>query len=225
MWASSTARIVRWIRFCVHVFNISRKGAKAQLKLCALAPLREIFLKLKLVKCLRFIWSIPILLLLATSTAHGQYHWRDKVDRLIEQADSLKLKHQRTFFLTKYIGTDRTYKETWYYTVGDDKIIEFEVRYFVDSVEHSETYYLNNGRPICMERYETVYFAYYEDEIKRGEVLFFQNGSVKQYVTVGPRNDNYSGFGEFYDSMQRFSDRYAELKKNIVATGYHKQDL
>jgi hypothetical protein len=166
------------------------------------------------------IWTIPVLLLLTgfSAEAQGRYDWRSKIDRLIEQADSLALKHQRTFFLTKYIGNDRTYKETWYYTVREGKVLEFEIRFFVDSVEHSETYYLDNGSPILMERYETVYFGLYEDEIKKGEVLFFQNEDLKQYVSIG-RDKNFARFGQSYDSMRRFSDRYAELKRNIVATG------
>lgn len=167
------------------------------------------------------IWTLPVLLLLTgfSAKAQGRYDWRSKIDRMVEVADSIALKHQRTFFLTKYIGTERTYKETWYYTVREGKVLEFEIRYFVDSVEHSETYYLDNGSPICMERYETVYFGFNEDEIKKGEVLFFQNQDLKQYVTIGHRDRNNAGFGQSFDSMRRFSDRYAELKKNIVATG------
>jgi hypothetical protein len=160
-----------------------------------------------------------LLLVAGLSSSAQRFDWRSRIDRLIERADSLALKHQRTFFLTKYIGTDHTYKETWYYTVRDGKVLEFEVRYYVDSVEHSETYYLDNGSPVCMERYETVYFGFHEDEIKRGEVLFLENESVRQYVTVGKRNNDFARWGQSYDSMRRFSDRYAELKRNIVATG------
>ena len=158
------------------------------------------------------------LLICGLPVSAQRFDWRSRIDRLVERADSLALKHQRTFFLTKYIGTDRTYKETWYYTVRDGKVLEFEIRYYVDSVEHSETYYLDNGSPICMERYETIYFGFHEDEIKLGEVLFLENESIRQYVTVGNR-DKFRSFGQSYDSMRRFSDRYAELKKNIVATG------
>lgn len=169
---------------------------------------------------------LSALLLLAglSSSAQFRFDWRSRIDRLMERADSLALKHQRTFWLTKYIGTDQTYKETWYYTVRDNKVLEFEIRYFVDSVEHSETYYLDNGSPICMERYETVYFGLYEDEIKKGEVLFLENEAVRQYVTIGHRNDNFSRYSQSYDSMRRFSDRYAELKRNIVATGQRPID-
>ena len=75
-----------------------------------------------------------------------------------------------------------------------------------------------------MERYETVYFGVYEDEIKRGEVLFFQNEDLKQYVTIGRRDINATRFGNTYDSMRRFADRYAELKRNIVATGQYRNN-
>lgn len=172
------------------------------------------------------IWTLPVMMLFATisATAQGRYYWRDQIDRLVEHADSLALKHQRTFFLTKYTGNDQTYKETWYYTQREGKVLEFEIRFFVDSVEHSETYYLDNGSPICMERYETVYFGVYEDEIKRGEVLFFQNEDLKQYVTIGRRDINATRFGNTYDSMRRFADRYAELKRNIVATGQYRNN-
>jgi hypothetical protein len=166
------------------------------------------------------IWTFSALLLLTGFSSSAQrFDWRSRIDRLVEKADSLALKHQRTFWLTKYIGTDRTYKETWYYTVRDGKVLEFEIRYNVDSVEHSETYYLDNGSPICMERYETVYFGFHEDEIKRGEVLFLDNETVRQFVSIGHRDNNFNSFGQSYDSMRRFSNRYSELKKNIVATG------
>ena len=139
---------------------------------------------------------------------------------MMQHADSLALKHQRTFFLTKFQQrSDQPYKETWYYTVREGKVLEFEIRYYVDSVEFSETYYLDNGSPICMERYETVYFGFAEDEIKRGEVLFFQNEDLKQYVTIGRQDDRWGRSGHAWNSMKRFSDRYAELKRNIVATG------
>lgn len=165
------------------------------------------------------IWTFGLLFISSFASAQGRYDWRNAIDRMIEQADSLALKHQRTFWLTKYIGTDRSYKETWFYTVRDGKVLEFEIRYFVDSVEHSETYYLDNGSPICMERYETIYFGFHEDEIKRGEVLFFQNENLKQYVTIGKRDDEFANFSNSYNGMRRFSNRYAELKRNIVATG------
>jgi len=165
------------------------------------------------------IWTFSAYLLLTSLSSLAQrFDWRSRIDQLVEQADSVALKHQRTFYLTKYIGIDHPYKETWYYTVRDGKVLEFEIRYVVDSVEHSETYYLDNGSPICMERYETVYFGFHEDEIKRGEVLFLDNETVRQFVTIGHRNNDNS-FGQSYNSMRRFSDRYAELKKNIVATG------
>jgi hypothetical protein len=161
---------------------------------------------------------LPILMLLISTAASAQrYDWRTRIDRLIERADSLSLKYQRTFWLTKYIGTDRTYKETWYYTERDGRVVEFEIRYMIDSIEHSETYYLDNGRPICIERYETVYFGYYEDEIKRGEVLFLENENIRQLVTIGHRE---SSFVKSYDTMRRFTDRYAELKQNMIATGH-----
>jgi len=167
------------------------------------------------------IWTFPVLLLFISmsGSAQGRYDWRTNIDLMMQHADSLALKHQRTFWLTKYIGNDRTYKETWYYTVRDGKVLEFEIRYFVDSVEHSETYYLDNGSPICMERYETVYFGLYEDEIKRGEVLFFQNEDLRQYVTIGKRDNDLARLGRSYDSIRRFEDRYKELKRNIIATG------
>ena len=96
------------------------------------------------------IWMLSCLMLFISlfSSAQGRYDWRTHIDRLIENADSLALKHQHTFWLTKYKGVDYPYKETWYYTVRDGEVLEFEVRYFIDSVEHSETYYLDKGRTV-----------------------------------------------------------------------------
>mgnify|MGYP001183586653 CR=1 FL=1 len=166
-------------------------------------------------------WPCIVLFIFTTLTSFAQNRsdWRTYVDEKITAADSAALKHQRTFYLVKWATADRPYKETWYYTAQDNKILEFEVRYSVDSVEFSETYYLDNGDPICMERYETVYLANYEDEIKRGEVLFFVNNNLKQYVVVGHAPGRQRDAYYVYDSLKRFAHRYAELKENIIATG------
>lgn len=183
------------------------------------------FFQPTLLHCMRKRWPGIVLLFLTTFTAYGQNRsdWRNYVDAKIVEADSAAIKHQRTFYLVKWVSADRPYKETWYYTVRDNKVLEFEIRYTVDSVEFSETYYLDNGNPICMERYETVYFPNYEDEIKRGEVLFFINNNLKQYVMVGYSQDRPRDNYFVFDSLKRFADRYAELKENIIATGQWRQ--
>lgn len=116
---------------------------------------------------------ICILTILISCSAVGQrsYDWRTNIDLIVQQTDSLSLKSQETFHLIKYLK-DKTIRETWHYTLKDEKIIIFQVRYFIDSTEFAEIYYLNNGKLICMEQYESEDFLTYDDEIKKGKVFF-----------------------------------------------------
>lgn len=157
-----------------------------------------------------------LLLLLKSQTGKSQYDWRSYIDTRIQFTDSLALKTQRAFFLTKYLRNNDSYKENWYYTKQGDRIIVFEIRYMLDSVEYNEIYYLDQEQPICVERYETIYSPNYEDDLKRGEVLLFRYRQLKQYVTVGMEDQYFQRWSDpAYTGLQRFATRYTELKRHL----------
>ena len=150
----------------------------------------------------------------------GQYRtdWRDDVDLLIQQADSLSLKSQRTFSLVKPYHPDKDIRETWFYTVKDGRVVIFEVQYVVDSLEYSEIYYLHRGRLICMEQYEAPYLSIYADQLKWGEAYFFNNEQLKQYVITGKRRSRPATqalWASQEESMTRFQQRFAELQRHM----------
>jgi hypothetical protein len=160
-----------------------------------------------------------IILLFITSGAFSQsrYDWRMNIDQIIHTTDSLSLKSQRAFYLNKILRKDEPLKESWYYTMQNGNVIVFEVRYRIDSLEFTETYYLHKGRLICMELYETAFLSYYEDEIKHGEVFFFEHDMLIQYVTVGNGTAASNVRDPQYEPLRRFYKRYIELQKNILA--------
>jgi hypothetical protein len=166
---------------------------------------------------LTMILSIVTLLIYSGAFAQNRYDWRTNIDQVIHETDSLSLKSQRTFYLNKILRKDEPLKETWYYTVHNNNIIVFEVRYRVDSLEYTETYYMNRGRLICMELYETDFLSFYEDEIKHGEVFFFDHDMLIQYVTVGSGMSDMSFRDPQYEPLRRFYKRYIELQKNILS--------
>lgn len=144
--------------------------------------------------------------------------WRDDVDLLIQQADSLSLKSQRTFSLVKPYHPDKDIRETWFYTVKDGRVVIFEVQYVVDSLEYSEIYYLHRGRLICMEQYEAPYLSIYADQLKWGEAYFFNNEQLKQYVITGKRRSRPATqalWASHEQSMSRFQQRFAELQRHM----------
>ena len=166
---------------------------------------------------LAMLMTIVALTISSSAFTQSRYDWRTNIDQVIHETDSLSLKSQRTFYLNKILRRDEPLKETWYYTVHNNNIIVFEVRYRVDSLEYTETYYMNRGRLICMELYETDFISYYEDEIKHGEVFFFDHDMLIQYVTVGNGLTDISFRDPQYEPLRRFYKRYIELQKNILS--------
>ena len=131
-----------------------------------------------------FVSAISLLLICAVS--YGQRaDWRTRIDQKVQWADSLSLKHQKVFYLNKYLSNDRPVKETWYYTIQDGKIVIFEIKYVTDSTEFSEIYYVDNNRLICMEEYQVPYLSVYTDQVKHGAALFFDNNDLRQFVVTG----------------------------------------
>jgi hypothetical protein len=167
--------------------------------------------------------SLTMLIAIVTLTisqsafSQSRYDWRTNVDQVIHETDSLSLQSQRTFYLNKILRKDEPLKETWYYTTHNNNIIVFEVRYRIDSLEYTETFYLHRGRLICMELYETDFMSYAEDEIRHGEVFFFDHDMLIQYVTVGNGLTDMSFRDPQYEPLRRFYKRYIELQKNILS--------
>ena len=149
------------------------------------------------------------------SNAQTRHNWRNLVDEQVQRSDSLSLKSQRTFHLNKFLKNDVPFKETWHYTMRDGKVVIFQVRFVIDSIEYTEVYYLNRERLICMEQYESMYYPYYEDDIKRGEVLFFENEILRQCVALGKGTTGLATRSQEFTSLQKFNDRYKELKRHI----------
>jgi hypothetical protein len=165
------------------------------------------------VRSLRMIIFL-FLLFLSLSTIGQRTDWRTNIDAKVQRADSLSLKSQKIFYLNKFLKDNRQVKETWYYTLQEEKIIIFEIKYVADSIEYSEIYYLDNGRLICMEEYEVPYLSVYADDVKSGAALFFDNENLRQFVVTG-RNKNNGRWDRSYESLRRFEQRYEELKKTI----------
>ena len=166
---------------------------------------------------LTILMAIVALTISQSAFNQSRYDWRANIDQVIHETDSLSLQSQRTFYLNKILRKDEPLKETWYYTTHNNNIIVFEVRYRIDSLEYTETFYLHRGRLICMELYETDFMSYAEDEIRHGEVFFFDHDMLIQYVTVGNGLTDMSFRDPQYEPLRRFYKRYIELQKNILS--------
>jgi hypothetical protein len=142
--------------------------------------------------------------------------WKSRIDFLVDEIDSLALKTQNTFIVTKYLKNNDPYKETWHYTMKDNRIVYFEVRYVIGPDEFTEIYYVYRNRPICMEQYEAPYMAYYVDELKDGKMYFIDNDAIRLFVTLGKKQnsrDDYPLSGN--DCIAKFDNRFTELQKTM----------
>lgn len=164
-----------------------------------------------------FLLSCIAILFCLTSLAQYRTDWRDDVDFLVQQADSLSLKSQKTFSLIKPYHPDKDIRESWFYTMKDGRVVIFEIQYVVDSLEYSEIYYLHRGRLICMEQYEAPYLSIYADQLKWGEAYFFNNEQLKQYVITGKRRSRPAPalWASQEASMGKFQQRFAELQRHL----------
>ena len=141
--------------------------------------------------------------------------WKERIDLLIDEIDSLALKTQRTFIVTKYLKNNDPYKETWHYTMRDEKVIYFEIRYVIATHEFTEIYYVDRNHPICMEQYESPYLGYYIDELIDGKMYFIDNNNVRLHVTLGrkPAESKYPHRG--LTCLEQFDKRFTELRKTM----------
>ena len=160
---------------------------------------------------------LSFIVLLCCSAAFAQFRtdWRSDIDLIIQEADSLSLKSQKTFSLVKPYHPDKDIRETWYYTIKDGRVVIFEIRYVVDSLEYSEIYYVHRGRLICMEQYEAPYLSLYADQLKWGEAYFFQDEALRQYTITGKRRQPPGLWATQSGSLSKFQQRFAELQRHM----------
>lgn len=141
-------------------------------------------------------------------------NWRDRIDEVVRQADSLSNKSQKTFHSLRYVNKDEAIRETWYYTLKDGKIIIFQLRYNLHDTEFNEVYYMNRGNLVCMEQYESP-VKLSDEEIRRAEVYYFQGSAMMQYVLYGKQPKGYA-YRPGYDCLEKFQKRYDELLRNMT---------
>lgn len=137
--------------------------------------------------------------------------------RYVEQADSLALQDERTFYLKKFVEDDYdyTYLETWRYAERSGRIFYFQVDYILDSLEYMESYYLDRGALVCAEAYEKVTYSFEEDKLKFGSIYYFQQDLPKHVAILGRKTQPASMLSPGQEVQIRFRKRYAELRRHI----------
>jgi hypothetical protein len=161
-----------------------------------------------------YLLLIALVFSFVSFSQRNNYSQMSHIDFLVQETDSLAIKSQKTFHLNKYIGTDRTYKETWHYTERNGKVAVFEIRYMLDLTEYMEVYYLDGNRLILSEEYETS-FAADDEELRWGGIFYFVNNDITQVATLG-RKKSYNRNWDFEtEILSRFQKRYTELKRHI----------
>ena len=173
----------------------------------------------------KMLMSFSFILLSLTVFGQQRYDWKSHIDFLVEQTDSLSMKSQKTFYLPKIVRVDRSFrndlevKETWNYTLNKGRVVIFQVRYVVDHREYTEIYYVDHDRLICMENYDAPYLSSYVDQVRKGEIFFLVDNTVRQYIKFGNKKTNEPEplWGAEYDCLTKFQKRYSELKKYMPA--------
>ena len=151
--------------------------------------------------------------------SQSNYQTLTRIDNIVEQTDSLSNKSQRTFYLNKIDKKFDGVKETWHYTMKEGKVLVFQVRYVLDSIEFTEIYYINKGNLIYSEEYETVYYTSTgDDEIKWGGIYYFVSNNLKQRVTLGKKKTKFHDWNPESETLNRFQRRFSELQQNIPLT-------
>src|SRR5688572_5018328 len=102
--------------------------------------------------------KIAILAVLLTITmvlpAQQRRDWKTRIDEIVEKADSLSMQSQIMFYAERILKNKEIIKETWHYTLDNDRVIIFQVRYLLQGSEITEVYYVDRNELICMERIE-----------------------------------------------------------------------
>jgi hypothetical protein len=147
--------------------------------------------------------------------AQQRRDWRTRIDEKVEKADSLSMQSQIMFYAERILKNKEIIKETWHYTLENDRVIIFQVRYLLQGSEITEVYYVDRNELICMERIEAANAATYMDEIRRGELYFLENRALRQYVSYGKKPSSQTYGNAQYDCLNTFESRFAELRRNM----------
>jgi hypothetical protein len=147
--------------------------------------------------------------------AQQRRDWKTRIDEIVEKADSLSMQSQIMFYAERILKNKEIIKETWHYTLENDRVIIFQVRYLFQGSEITEVYYVDRNELICMERIEAPDAATYIDEIRRGELYFLENRALRQYVSYGKKPSSRTYGNAQYDCLNTFENRFAELRRNI----------
>lgn len=165
----------------------------------------------------RFVFLLIISLSVLPDKLIAQsYDWRSNIDKLVQMADSLSNKTQKTFYSQRYLKNDLPIKETWHYTLHNGKVLIFQLRYQLDATEFTEVYYVNKGSLVCMEQFESPYNLA-DDEIHHAQLYYFVGSEMKQYVTYG-RSKQTPNYISSIECLEKFQKRYNELLRNMKHT-------
>lgn len=164
--------------------------------------------------------SLLLLFLSYTGFSQSRSSQLDKLYQYVEQADSLAIKSQKTFYLEKFLKDDHVYRETWRYSANEDKVVFFQVDYMLDSMEFTEVYYINRGRLVCSEEYEKINYSSMEDRLNFGSILYFESAVPRHVVMLGRQRYDWKMSDPGYAALTRFSKRYSELKRHIPMLPY-----
>ena len=164
----------------------------------------------------RMLFCVGIYMICSVSAdAQQRRDWKSRIDELVEKADSLSMKSQTMFYAERLLKNKEVIKETWHYTVEDDRVLIFQVRYLTGGSEITEVYYVDRNELICMERIEAPNASEYIDEINRGELYFLENNSLRQYVSYGRKPSAQTYNHARFDCLATFENRFAELRRNM----------
>ncbi|HTE23353.1 hypothetical protein [Flavitalea sp.] len=164
----------------------------------------------KKISCLTVLLMIVFVL-----SAQQRRDWKTRIDEIVEKADSLSMQSQIMFYSERILKNKDVIKETWHYTLENDRIIIFQVRYLLQGSEITEVYYVDRSELICMERIEAPNAATYIDEIRRGELYFLENRALRQYVSYGKKPSSQTYGNAQFDCLNTFENRFAELRRNM----------
>ena len=163
----------------------------------------------------RLVCTFGALTCLLLVNAQQRKDWKSKIDEIVEKADSLSMQSQIMFYAEKILRNKEVIKETWHYTLENDRVVIFQVRYLFQGSEITEIYYLDRNELVCMEKIEAPNAAIYMDEIRRGELYFLENNSLRQYVSYGKKPSTQSYGNAQYGCLTNFENRFAELRRNM----------
>jgi len=165
--------------------------------------------------CKKIFCSTILLLVLNGLHAQQRRDWKTRIDQIVEKADSLSMQSQIMFYSERILRNKDVIKETWHYTMENDRVIIFQVRYLLQDSEITEVYYVDRNELICMERIEAPNAATYMDEIRSGELYFLENRALRQYVSYGKKPSSQTYGSAQYDCLNTFENRFTELRRNI----------